>query len=276
MRGRRNSSTTTMSLFSFQDIITSVTAIMICIALLMSIELLVKMRQSGPATTGDQIERTRDVSQEMDLEINALLRANASVETAFSNLPSLDKRTLSAAADRREVEAAELEAAVADSEERLRRGEAQLEDRKAAVESDGPQLAADLEKLRRELEEAEAKAAAIANDDRLFFRVAEGQKMIWLGELTTTHMMFARIGVSEPPLTYSSATETAFEKWLRELDKSSNAFLLIVKSGGESRYKRLRERLLLPGDDGEHFDVGVQVAPESQQFIDPQKGAGPP
>lgn len=255
---------------------TCVTAIMICLALTLALEMVVSSTSSPAAVTSDQINRTQSAIAELQREIQSYQNRAAIAAEELAGMPTLDEDALRRQADDLEADVKrqqqELEAARA----RQRAGEQRLADRTNEDNSQSQGAAETLDDFKRQQHELRDKIEALASGDRVFFRPGETDKTMWLVELTEQQFLFARMNVSEPPRSFTKIASPHLEEWLRSLDPTANAFLIVVKPRGESRYLRLRTRLLLPNSNGDRFDVGVQVAPSDQIIIDPKIGAGAP
>ena len=64
MARRRVVASTAFSLFSFQDIITSVTGIMVLVTLMLALELITRVQTSAPAQTAVQTKRVEVTVEE--------------------------------------------------------------------------------------------------------------------------------------------------------------------------------------------------------------------
>lgn len=248
---------------------------MICISLIMALELVASSSDAAPAVTAAQIELTNSINADLRREIAALSGGASIAAEELAQLPTLDEAALQRAAEETEAAVERLQRELQEARDRQRAGDKRLADRTEQDDAERKEVQQTIEEIQDEIKALRIQLEELAKGDRIFFRPGAAHQTMWLAEITADRLRFARVGVSEPPREFSGIASREMEVWLRSLDRSANAFLLIVKPGGESWYERLRGRLLLVRD-GSRFDVGVQVAATDDVVIDPRTGAGAP
>lgn len=269
------------SLFSFQDIITSVTAILILVMLLLTIELVTRRRHQAaadPESTRRQITATAG-----RLETLAA-RLRDDVATRRAQRPS---RSLESARRELEVATAERESAQRRLDETQRTGEA-VDRLLAAAEEAAKDHAQDVEKLERltaqvENDRTEADRLETANrteKDRqtkraretagqpraatelVFNQPADSDRRAWLVELSgdgTTAVLLGgdrteRIG----------RDQAALARWVAGLKTDGDYCLLLVRPSAEDTLEAEIERKL--GDADIRF--GIELIGEDQTVRD--------
>lgn len=269
---RRRTSQAAFSLFSFQDIITSVTGIMILITLLLSLELINRVQSTPSQQTVEQQTLTQEVIDQLRQQLVSLENtAPATAEVDLKGLPSLDPDQLRRQAEAHEQQARELERQIAAAQTRAFEKAREAEAASTEAQSDAEAAREALEDVEKQLADVEARIAQVRSRERVFFRPGNPEVTTWLVEAKAESLTVARLGVSAPPTTYTLIHE--FAAWSNGLSPQENDFLLLVRPGGENRAKKCEE-LLRQGAEGRGFQVGLQVVPEGRIVIDPQTGAG--
>jgi multidrug resistance efflux pump len=262
-RGRNNSA---FSLFAFQDIITSVTGIMVLITLVLALELLQRKESAPAAKTAqvtDDIRKTIDENklaiQQLKLQLEQSMRlveefASIDITRVNVELTDLKQRNESL---RREI--AKLESEQQDAKERLEEARSKKQDR-----SSDPKT---LEDLLRQLEEAAKQLARLKKSNRVIFNPSEGQsKSPWLVEIADNGLKVAKIGVSAAPATFDTVDQ--FKTWAAARRPSAEYFVLLVKPSGIDSFANVRTVL-----KDMSFDLGYDLLTEDQNAIDLEIGA---
>ena len=265
--GRRKSKPAAFSLFAFQDIITSVTGIMILITLMLAIELM--NRVSGDPQTQTQ-NHTKDVEQINDELREKIKQARGELDAqtdALSGLPAFDIETLlkmlkQAQAGRKEHE---------DEDERQRR---MFQKRKAQFEKmqGDPNAKLTKEQL-AELIKGNLvigkKIEDLDSSNRMLFKSDVKDKTVWVVVSSEGKLRAAKIGVAMVPQSFSTPEE--FTAWAKRQSAAKAAFYLIAKPGGELAFRKIRTAL-----SRSQFAVGSAVVPKGQVVMDDKVGVGKP
>jgi hypothetical protein len=269
MSSRRRTKLAAFSLFSFQDIITSITGIMILVTLILALELVSRTESAPTAQTNQQITTTEKSIAQLKAEITTYQRELDSQSGAFADLPSLDRSYLAQLVQDSEDAARQLQSDLSSLRDRQVKRKIKLDE----VEPDATRQQLSEEQQVRDLERqvaaAQKKLAELQQSRRIFFQSGVHGKTMWLVEVTSQGFLAAQIGVSAPPKRYTTAS--ALGNWISSLDSNSNAIYMTVKPSGVSNFELGRKEI-----QQHNFDVGYQVVGEQQQVLDPNLGAATP
>ena len=264
---RRRRRSAPFSLFAFQDIITSVTGIMLVITMLLALELLERTDAAPP-------QATAAISNDLQQVIAAAEREIAELE---QQLQKRGKRLSSAAA----VSPSQLRQQIGELEESIRRLRNLInESRRRELRTRDR-----VEKARRQQQESRKREELMADllrrsaakrqqlrklqqSNRLIFNPAQGNaKSPWLVEVSAKRLLVAESGVAGKPLAFADVN--AFLRWARQRDKRSEYFVLLLKPDAIERFRETRDGL-----DEAGFDIGFDLLTNDQTVIDPKLGAG--
>ena len=254
------------SLFAFQDIITSVTGIMVLVTLILALELIQQKESSPPVKTAQVASQTRDAVAQNEGRIQQLqdrLEAGreqmtqvAAFDAAHVSQQLEDLKELNDELDRELDEYAKESAAAA-----ARKEQAEAEQNRRASE---PQT---LESVTADLKRERDLIEKLRKSNRTIFKPPEGAaKTPWLVEVTGQGLIAAQCGVSAPPKQFRNAT--ALRDFAVGRDKGSEYFVLLVKPAGLDDFRRATIYLKEAG-----FDVGFDLLRTEQTAIDPETGA---
>jgi hypothetical protein len=287
---RRNRSRAAFSLFSFQDIITAVTAIVILLVLILTLELITRRQQvaaADPAIGREALEATiaelealvaRLTAAAPDGTIRPLAtRTEAEIERDAQTLRDQAERAAERAAatrvaeqqarDLAAAEAARLEAAIADGAEAAREAAraAELEAEARQLTRDNQRQAAALEAKRKEVAaEPVAGAAIVFNDAREFGRQA------WILELAGGNAAVVKLGSGRrQDLGAGTGPGTPLARWLAGLDGDWDHALVLVRPSGVRQVDEVLDAL---ADAGIPF--GLDLIGEQQVVRDGTAEAG--
>ena len=273
---RRGRSGPTISLFSFQDIITSVTAIVTVIALLLALDLVQrKQSQSG--------ETSASIALEL---IAALERA----EAEFARLSVLAESTDELVKEVAATSPAELKNEIAQREStiaELERERARLEQqnqkwRSREKEVLGEQF--DLEPLKEEqvrtertAKEVQRQSAEERTENRTIFSLPRGTtKEGWVAVIDSDQISVAPLERPEKPTTFVSSgllllsvsATGHFEKWIDERQLGSAYFLLLIRPDGAKPFDDVRRMM-----ERKTISHGFDLAGADQTLLHPERGA---
>lgn len=277
------------SLFSFQDIITSVSAILILVMLLLTIELVTRRRHQAatdPAVSRRQIAVTAETLE----RLAGRLREDVAARKA--QRPS---RSLDMARAERDRAQKELEAVMNRLDETRRAREA-ARARAAATENEAAERVADTELLenleqqikensretesldeanRREKDRQEKRQLEIADAPRsgtelVFNAPADSTRRAWLVELSRDGVAVVLLGGDRTErLGLDTGAASRFSKWLGELSADGDYCLLLVRPSATDDVEREVERRLT--DAG--IRLGIDLIGEDQTVRDGSKTA---
>lgn len=291
MPSRRRVSGNPVSLFAFQDIITSVTAIMILMVLILTLEFVTRARTAGVVEDHRRVatdlaasvraaeERVKSLQQEL-----AGARAAARNATAES-AESLRRRLATAQATQAGLER-DLARAV-EAEARAATERRTAEDRLLAMQA----KAADAAGLEAERAAAAAAARALesANDaererqravdsgatqpTRLLFNPsADGGKVAVIVELAAEGVTVLPPGGGDrQPLGWGlTGPSFAFTRWLAGRRRGGEYIVIMLRPSGIDRYDAVRKAIVAAG-----IDVGTELVPEDLAIVVGDDGGGP-
>jgi hypothetical protein len=278
-RPRRRSSST-FSLFAFQDIITSVTAIMILIVLIMALEFVTRSRVAGMAEDHRVVARQlKAVIADLESRLSgtrAELRDATKLADAVVGVDTTELRRLrdqelerSRDTDAAVAEAqARVEAAVAERQAGNPAGAvAELRKEQSRLESASAQsleLCEALEEECRGLAErvvaAQGSSPGVVMAEMVFNPPPSGSKRPAVVEVTGAGVAVAeRPGDSPRSLGWGLlGPPSALAKWLRGLDDASESVLIVLRPSGVERFDAVRRAVLATG-----LDVGTELIGES-------------
>ena len=276
---RRGRGGSPVSLFAFQDIITSVTGIMILVTLFLALEL-IRRRQGSPdqQTAALSAEIREAVKQAGDTQtavatirrtIDELKSDLAGREASLTQEVRYDAGEL--ARQLRDLEELNklLAQELATSRERRTAAEESLDELKQqdAQKDDDRQELAD---LTRQAQEKLRELQKLKQSNRVIFNAGQGSaKTPWLIELTPGKIQAAEAGNRAPPQSFADVQ--ALLAWTTKRSRSGEYFVLLLKPETIEEFHEARLGLEKQG-----FDVGFDLLGSTQSAIDSQSGAAAP
>ncbi len=268
--GKRKFTGSPLSLFSFQDIITSVTGIFVLITLLIAVEL-------SQRVVNQKSQPTPHPSESFDEEIDAELQQIAKLEQlqgdVSEELPEFATYTNQSAEQARK----ELQAEIARLQVAVSQSAAEAESAQDSAAAASAQSEARSSE-RKELEQVESLLAALEqelteleNSQRVFYNVPDSQgRRVLLVELFAEEILLAPAGVERPPLRASGLGRVdKIMAAIRQNSTDSVRVVMIVHPGAVDAFNELYEKVKSDG-----YSRGFDVLPDSSLAIDPEKGAG--
>lgn len=279
-RGRRNSP---FSLFSFQDIITSVTAILILIVLILSLELVTRKSRdaaASPAMTRASLEESitdleklaarleqkaampsaaarRRAVAEIDRDIRITLDQ---IEAAKGDLETAERINDAAQSEAR-VAATRLEAARSDAAEAERRA-TEAED----IAGEAARVAAANERDRQHLEaERERRRDKPSPGTELVFNAPpDDGRQPWLLEVSVDGCAALALGTGMvQALGPETGPGSPFSVWADSLRTAEHYVLLLVRPSGTDRFDAVRSALR-----DRNITIGIDFIGEEQAVHD--------
>ncbi len=263
---RRRTVSSPFSLFAFQDIITSVTGIMVLITLLLCLEL-VQRKFSPPRRTAELSQRLESAVAANESEIRQLRERLAEGRARLMQVAGLDSESAARKVANLERQAAELRG---DWKQASRERDA-AERRQQSARQQEAQVGAKLEQTLKEARQETARKKnaleKLRRSNRLVFNPRpNASKRPWLAEVTARGVSAAAWGKSAPPQVFPSASELS--RFLASRNPATEYFVLFVKPDGVEHYERARRVLEDAG-----FDVGLDLLNADQTVVDPATGA---
>jgi hypothetical protein len=252
------------SLFSFQDIITSVMGIILLAALLLAVELVTRKHGASPST---------EISQVSSIVAENVSTIRADIAELKKELASMQNDSLAAAGTlvvesesrkkiaqvqsmRMQAELAKLTAYSKERGAELARVEATSFDRRDERRK--------LELLEAEIRSTIAELEELRSSDRLFYNAIPGMsKESWLIDVSAENIRVGSLPIGQarqsPRLLHTFADVDAALEFMKDLSADGHYFLILVRPSGIDRFDELltelRER---------RFDIGFDVIDEDQ------------
>jgi hypothetical protein len=261
---RRRANASPMSLFSFQDIITATTGILILLALVLAISLITQGAPSvieTPAATDDRLNYRLALIAEIESMRNQSTEIGDLAASLTSATPDEIRRKSAQAAE----SIKQLKLDVANARTTL----TTLEDQKKELEqeADRSALKAKLDKLNEEIEQTNLKLKEITAENRVVYNFRNTNRTPWLVEIKGASIQAAKAGVASTPNSFRSASE--FNRFAMGLPDSERYFVLLIAPSGISKSEQIRDFLA-----EKNVDLGMDLIGENQQVLDPVKGGG--
>jgi len=269
---RRRRARAPFSLFSFQDIITCVTGIIILITLVLALELTQRKLSAPTVTTSLLASQIEKVIEEAQAEV---ARLDSKVGQQTSEAETL--AGLAAATVRRDLFDAneQIKSLTAELEELSRhestavRADEKIQAERFNRKPDEQHLA-DLE---AETEELDAELQAVLKENRVYFnpRTADG-KRVWLVQIADARILIAPAGVKSRPTVFAQMSSrrrrSAFSEWLDKRSPASDFVFVLVRSEGIEEFDELKKLIT-----GQGFGIGFDLLGAEQSAVDPKTGA---
>jgi len=275
---RRGRSGPTISLFAFQDIITSVTAIVTVITLLLALDLVQQKESQSEDTSGriaaDLVARLDAAQSEL-----ALLRAAADLTDG------LVREVAATSPAELRTEISQRESAIAELQRELSRLERQRQ-QWLAREKEELAESFDLEPMRQQLANAVTSAdqvdlqrASEQSENRTVFTLPRGfQREGWIAVLDAQRITVAPLGRPAKPIVFTASglpligttAAHALVQWIERQQIQSAYFLLLVRPDAATMFDEVHE--LLTNQPIAH---GFDVIDSDRSIIHPERGAAP-
>ena len=270
---RSRSSQPTISLFSFQDIITSVTAILILLVLILSLELVTRTAAAAARDPGSTTRAMAAAVADMELVVDALEADLAARQSQVVRVPGVDaartarilreqiERMRQQLADSRTVER-EAERIAGSRVKDLREAEQDVEG-VAAIRQEAEAVAAAAQAMEvendRRREEIEAKKQTAGASDRggevVFTRDSPSGTRPWLLDVAADGVAAVRLGTGKPDRFGTEVgAGSLLDRWIASLDSSHDHVLVLVRPSGVELSAEVSQRLR---DRGVPFGVDL-------------------
>jgi hypothetical protein len=285
MSRRGRSKDVAISLFSFQDIITSVTAIMILLVLILTLELITRTATKGMAAEDRRVARELKKSvADMEQQLEHLRREAAGAKEAASDAAGFSASETQRRQTDAEQKAKELEQEVARLELQLRNAQASrrtAEARLVSTQAAPPEAIKDrADSLTRHASQMEE----VNKEERN--RQTEEEKKAREGTSPATTLVFnAPPGNALSPLLVEVSKDglvavleggaatrkfgwgflgpsTDFTTWLQSRDKQREYVVIILRPSGLEKYDATRQAVVTAG-----FEVGTELIGEEMSLV---------
>jgi len=261
------------SLFAFQDIITSVTGIIILVMLLLTLELLQLDRLSSTSHSSTAAEpllkAIEEIEQELDSTHHALSQGNMAIEE-LATLP-LDEAKRQKGSLEKEIDhlAIEIDHKNQQQLESLLQNEVLKEALNAPSDTKDK-----LESIQQSIDLLRKKLENLGKTNRVIYNPnANSHKRAWLVDLSLEGFQVAELGEVLPPIRFMQEGRKhrleALLSWANTRNPRTDYFILLVRPRTIEIYKGVRKELEDLG-----FDLGFDVIGNKFTAIDPITGAG--
>ncbi len=275
---RRGRSGPTISLFSFQDIITSVTAIVTVIALLLALDLVQrKQSQSSDSSAALAVELVKSLERaESEL---------ARLRTVAESTDDLVREVAATSPAELRNEIAQRESAIAELERERTRLQQQgkvwhaREKEELSEQFDLEPLNEEQLKTARTASELERQQADERAENRTIFSLPRGmQKEGWLAVIDSREISVAPLGRPAKPTIFvatgsrlfGSSAANNFGKWVDAQKLSSAYFLLLIRPDAADAFDDVQQKL-----ERKSVSHGFDLIDADQTILHPERGAAP-
>jgi len=285
MSRRGRSKDVAISLFSFQDIKSSVTAIMILLVLILTLELVTREATKGMAVEDRRVaqELKRSVA-EMEARLEQLRKEASTARAAASDAAGFSAKETAEKTARAEREAKTLRDQITQLETQLRNAQSTrrtAEGKLTASQMDDPEATAE-EAMAIDTRAAEIEAANVSEKTRQVNEAKDARE----GQTAVRTLVFnAPPGSTLEPLLVEISQDglvavgvdgasavrfpwnllglpTGFGDWLKARDKRREYVVLILRPSGVARYDAIREAVVSAG-----LDVGTELIGEQMSLV---------
>lgn len=266
--GRRQRNSSPISLFAFQDIITSVTGILILMAVLLTIVMITQKAASvstaAEAANPDGLEEQilavqaeiKDLEKRMDSNRQSIGRwAGYSKDQLVS-----EREALQSSIDAMDLEIQQNQLDI----DRLEAAFAQ-----AGKSPEFEKFRAERNKLEDQIEDNLKQLEHLKTSNRVIYNFNRTHRQPWLAQIDSQGIVASKGGSAEPSRRFRSDRE--FVDFCRALPEAERYVVLIVRPTGIAVQDAVREKLKTID-----VDVGVELIGETQTAVDTPLAKEPP
>ncbi len=274
---RRGRSGPVISLFAFQDIITSVTAIVIVVTLFLALDLV--QRKQGQASESPAVLADELVAQiaKVEAELTRLRKELDNADELVKQVASTSPAELKAEIVRHERALEDLRRELQRQQEKQTRLVAQ-EQAAAAEKFDLDPLRQRIEQTVRETREMQGQLDQEKQEDRVLFTLPRGfNKEGWIAVVESGRITVAPLGRAAKPQVFVS-TGTFLKKsaadalidWIDRDRLRSAYFLVLIRPAGSRTFSDLEEAF-----HGKSISFGFDLIDAERTVLHPERGAAP-
>ena len=260
-----------ISLFSFQDIITAVTGVLILLTLLLTLQLIDAKELDGTYDSASLAEELKsviaDAESRRDSLKSQLQRTNETLRDAGETSPQILSAEIAELNAKRENLSREI------ASEKLE--QKQMERRLRDAEAESFEAERDRKKLgqlRRATSELKQEVESLQTQDRVFYAFPRGDvRDGWLVEVAGKYVAVAQFGRTAPPRYFRgfrARRARSFMRWVEELNGGNEYFLFVIRPSGVEVFDLLEERIRTSGRA-----YGFDLIDERKILLDSEKGA---
>lgn len=274
---RRGRSGPVISLFAFQDIITSVTAIVIVVTLFLSLDLTQRNQGQAAATPVELVDEIEERISAIETELSTLRRELQSTDELIKQVASTSPTELKAEINRRERVLDALQREFKRQEDR-RKQLIQASEAVAAERFDLAPLQQKIEQTVRETRNLQGQVDQETQENRILFTLPRGfNKEGWIAVVEFGQITVAPMERNAKPMVFVSTgavfKSTAAEEMMTWIDRSklrSAYFLILVRPTGARMFSDLEECL-----HKKSISFGFDLIDAHRTVLHPERGAAP-
>lgn len=274
---RRGRSGPAISLFAFQDIITSVTAIVLVVVLLLTLEL----AQSQPADAAASLDAVAD---QLSAQIREAEERLKEIQTSLDKGDDFVKEVAGTSPAELRNEQRQREQSIVDLKKELQEQEerkARLKQERDGVEADTFDLAPTQEenaRLQAEIRQIEQSLVEEEKDGRVLFTLPKGfTKSGWIAVVEPGTVSVAPMEQKAAPKVFKGAgslfsrsATRQFADWIKSEMLTDAYFLILLRPESAKMFNELEEML-----EKHSIAFGFDVIAADLPVLDPEKGAAP-
>ncbi len=263
MSVRRGVGDSALSLFSFQDVITGITGVMILVSLLLVLEVTSrKLKEMPPIELESPVVEEEMQIGELERERAALAAEAERKQGIIDALPDADRPELELQIGNEEVIQAHLTARLEQAKRKL--NAAQEKDKRAGQEK--ARSEGEIKKSETRIRELEEQIQKAEQENRLQFVFAETTKIPVIVECSAAamrvHVMAATPETKDFPSPHKTdfkAAMVALKEWAKGRSRERDAFVVVIKPSAVAYASFVVELLANLG-----FDVGFEPLEEDR------------
>jgi len=270
---RRGRGGTTISLFAFQDIITSVTAILIVLVLFLSLELInAKESRQKPSTESEHPDRSAQID-ELKTKLSELQNTPrldaAELQELGNNTPASMTITLRVAIERRDALLEEL----SNLKEKYHEAEVRVDDAKQDfdAEKDNVQL---IQSLESQIAELRTLIESASKSEKIWFSLPAGfNGKGWVVLVESDSLFLASMKEEMRPVrikeggVFSGGLASQLIRWIRQENHTNEYFLVLIRPEGAEAADEITKQLKV-----NEINFGFDVVSDSEDVMDAEKG----
>ena len=260
------------SLFAFQDIITSVTGVIVLIMLLLTLELIQRKRITPTPGTAAAVSPLLRTIKKIDRQIATMQETLLLGKSQMEELASLPIAAVQRQQQMLQFAIERLKNEVGALKRQQQHGLLQQNVLEAANSKPGG-AAAELSTLIRHIAALHEQLKKLKNTDRVIYNPnAKTSKRGWLVDLSANLLQVAEVGLESPPIIFDqNSSQRRIDRlltWARTRNPRTEYFILLIRPNAVESYEHIRKELENLG-----FDLGFDLLGSHVTVIDPVTGA---
>ena len=258
--GRRKRYENPISLFSFQDIVTSVTGILILMAILLAISVITQKSINAESSANAGLaEGLISEIQMLKTEVTDLDARAESNRQSINQWAGYSPEQLLAEENSLKSSLDAIEATI--RQNNLDLSQMQADYAKAGQSPEIEKYKADKAKMDDALEELQTELQNLNTSDRVIYNFNRAQRQPWLAQVDSKQIVAAKAGAAGSRREFGSVSD--FLDFCESLPDNERYIVLILKPTGILAQRNIREQL-----HKKNIDVGVELIGETQTAIE--------